>query len=49
VYARKFGSLREAVGHPDGGLAEDRVSANASTLSFAVAAGMVLGALLARE
>jgi membrane protein len=48
VYARRFGSLSNAVPHTDG-LEADRVSANAGSLSFAVAAGMVLGALLARE
>lgn len=49
VYARRFGSLRNAVRPPDERLDTDRVSANAGSLSFAVAAGMVLGALLARE
>lgn len=49
VYARRFGSLRSAVGqHADDARAIDGVSADAGTLSFAIAAGMVLGALLAR-
>jgi membrane protein len=50
VYARRFGSLRSVVrqGSEDAPKV-DSVSANAGSLSFAVAAGMVLGALLARE
>ena len=49
VYARRFGSLR-AVARPrsDDTSGMEGVSADAGSLSFAVAAGMVLGALLAR-
>lgn len=50
VYARRFGSLRAvAVSRSDERSGMEGVSADAGRLSFAVAAGMVLGALLARE
>jgi membrane protein len=49
VYARRFGSLSKIVPSPDDTREADRMAANAGSLSFAVAAGMVLGALLARE
>ncbi len=50
VYARRFGSLRAATPQPSENVSGiEGVSADAGSLSFAVAAGMVLGALLARE
>jgi membrane protein len=50
VYARRFGSLRAvAPRRSDDASGMEGVSADAGSLSFAVAAGMVLGALLARE
>jgi len=49
VYARRFGSLSKIAQRPDDRLEAGKLSANAGSLSFAVAAGMVLGALLARE
>lgn len=49
VYARRFGSLRAVVRrHSAEASGMDRVSADAGSLSFAIAAGMVLGAMLAR-
>jgi hypothetical protein len=50
VYARRFGSLRAVVRrHSAEASGIDRVSADAGSLSFAIAAGMVLGAMLARS
>ena len=49
VYARRFGSLRAIVQPSDDRPGMDSISADAGSLSFAIAAGMVLGALLARE
>ena len=50
VYARRYGSLRATSPRRSDDVAGlDRVSANAGALSFAVAAGMVLGAVIARD
>ena len=50
VYARRFGSLRAIAPRRSATMSDmEGVSADAGSLSFAVAAGMVLGALLARE
>ena len=49
VYARRFGSLRAVARQSDDRPEMDSISADAGSLSFAIAAGMVLGALLARE
>lgn len=48
VYARRFGSLRAVAQLPEEKSGVDGVSADAGALSFAIAAGMVLGAMLAR-
>jgi membrane protein len=49
VYARRYGSLRAVIPQrPDDVSSLEGVSADAGSLSFAVAAGMVIGALLAR-
>jgi uncharacterized BrkB/YihY/UPF0761 family membrane protein len=49
VGARRFGSLRAVMRRlPEDTSAVDSVSADAGSLSFAVAAGMMLGAMLAR-
>ncbi len=50
VYARRYGSLRAAAQKGAGDAAVTHTaSANAGAVSFAVAAGMVLGAMLARS